>query len=64
MKTADGRDKGQETAAKHKAGHTGLLAADCKTMWKGGKENKKCLNGSRGTEGIFHLPSVGTGCLA
>lgn len=32
----------------------GLLAADCKSMQIGQKENKKCLKGRRGTEKFFH----------
>lgn len=32
----------------------GLLAADCKNVQRGGKENKEHLKGSRGTEEFFH----------
>lgn len=32
----------------------GLLAADCKSVQGGGKENKERLKGGRGTEEFFH----------
>lgn len=37
----------------------GLLAADCKNVQRGGKENKERLKGTRGTEEFFHTTILG-----